>query len=154
MSEKHTPEPWAIHSSPHYRHYNGRGGGIGNPLPWVIVPETDLDKHAVGFNIDPVLDMAEFARVICHLFPPRHTDEEVWANAQRIVHCVNACAGVSTTVLADLEAGAVEKLVMAGLAVENAFRHFHHESVTTDTYSPLLEAMMQLLSALKPWEKK
>ena len=150
MSEKHTAEPWAIHSHPHYRRYDSKGNGIGNPLPWAIVSESDLNKHAAGFNIDPIQDIAEFARVICYLFPPRHTDEEVRENARRIVACVNACAGISN---ADLQRGAVEKLVEAGLAVENTFRHFHHESVTTDTYSPLLEAMIQLLAALKPFSE-
>ena len=90
MSDNATRTPWAVHAFSQYRDYDHHGRGVGSPLPWAIVPATDLGKHAGGFASDPLIDKAEFAQVICYLFYARSTDEEVSANAEFIVRAVNS----------------------------------------------------------------
>lgn len=86
MSE-HTKEPWAIH-----------------PLMARIVPEDHISRP-IGADDDAKVDAATYAQEICAMhWPDRNrSEEEVLANARRIVACVNACAGIQTEVLETLE---------------------------------------------------
>lgn len=76
---QHTPTPWAVHS-----------------VRAVIVPESHLNRP-LGAHEDAKIDLATYAQEICAMhWPDRNRSEsEVKANAQRIVACVNACAGIS-----------------------------------------------------------
>ncbi len=98
MPESHTPEPWFIFRNGHC---------IGGP-------------HEQG----PQDQSAQETAGIATCGVRRRTDEEIEANARRIVACVNACAGIPTE---DLEHAARQSLPGArlerlGKAVELA-RH-------------------------------
>jgi hypothetical protein len=79
----HTKEPWAIH-----------------PLMARIVPE-DHTCRPIGAHEDAEIDLATYAQEICAMhWPDRNrSEDEVIANARRIVACVNACEYISTEYL-------------------------------------------------------
>jgi hypothetical protein len=80
---EHTKEPWAIH-----------------PLMARIVP-VDHISRPIGADDDAEVDLATYAQEICAMhWPDRNrSEEEVFANARRIVACVNACAGLDIEIL-------------------------------------------------------
>jgi hypothetical protein len=82
MSE-HTKEPWAIH-----------------PLMARIVP-ADHTSRPIGAHEDAEVDLMTYAQEICAMhWPDRNrSEDEVLANARRIVACVNACEGMGTEYL-------------------------------------------------------
>lgn len=86
---KHTPEPWNLHESydgsptvvPDEDSHNGQG--FTSASRWLAKGERLIGEIAY---FTPTKDFG---------FPRVETDEEMTANAERIVACVNACAGMS-----------------------------------------------------------
>jgi hypothetical protein len=76
----HTKEPWAVH-----RHIAR------------IIPAEHMNRP-IGAHEDAAIDRETYAQEICAMhWPDRNrSEDEVRANARRIVACVNACAGYST----------------------------------------------------------
>jgi hypothetical protein len=80
MDRKHTKEPWAVH-----------------PTKALIVPLSHIDRP-IGAHVNKEIDLKTYAQEICAMhWPDRNrSEQEVKANAKRIVACVNACVGVPT----------------------------------------------------------
>ena len=83
-----------------------------SPEPWMHAPDYDENDGDVilasnDANVAIVLSSPIFADAQNEKYPR----EVVIANAERIVACVNACAGLSTEQLEALEQGGVNELV-------------------------------------------
>jgi hypothetical protein len=79
----HTKEPWAVH-----RHIAR------------IIPAEHMNRP-IGAHEDAAIDRETYAQEICAMhWPDRNrSEDEVRANARRIVACVNACEGLPTELI-------------------------------------------------------
>lgn len=91
-----------------------------SPEPWTFRPVAERDPHS---RFDPLIGRAGgwVARLFCEgssvrgltsLAPPLEVAE---ANAERIVACVNACAGIPSSVLTEKEPGADFRILLSTL---------------------------------------
>jgi hypothetical protein len=102
------------------------------------------------------------APVACTVFTHARTDNENYANAERLAAAWNACAGISTETLANLPEGALQRLVEASSRmleqvtsqpIGNLKRMAELEG-RVEWYDGLTPIREELRAALAPFEEK
>ncbi|MCK5600503.1 hypothetical protein KAR91_01470 [Candidatus Pacearchaeota archaeon] len=86
MDSEHTKEPWVCHGTKPYEHIEGR-------------IKIHIDEPYKSFSIEQVVDTPDGSRITTFLAEVVRcgdmSDKELEDNANRIVSCVNACAGIN-----------------------------------------------------------
>lgn len=95
ITSKHTPEPWNIHP-----HYKCEGMAVENEHGegWVAWSAVIGKGEMIIADVKGCTHDGGFSKV--------ENGKEVQANADRIIACVNACAGINPEAVPDLLAAA------------------------------------------------